>query len=181
MAKTTGWKGVGAIFIEIGVLFIVAGICLSILVLTDFSIGLIVIGITMILIGRFVFKYMGHGMRVRTVVIIAIMIIAAVAIATDEPKKPRKTTPKAGVLVVAEYAVKRALKSPSTADFPYLGNSLKYDAEENIYSISSYVDSQNGFGATVRARFFIAYRPVEDCANYSADACWEQVGDIIFL
>jgi len=57
----------------------------------------------------------------------------------------------------AEDAVKKSLKSPSTAKFPrtiekdkhikYLGN--------KEYQIDSWVDSQNSFGAMIRSKFSI--------------------------
>jgi len=52
----------------------------------------------------------------------------------------------------ANFKVENSLKSPSTADFPWgveaeaLGNSK--------YGVDSYVDSQNGFGATIRTDFY---------------------------
>lgn len=55
----------------------------------------------------------------------------------------------------AEDFVKKNLKSPSTADFPGT-----YEKDEHItdlgggkYKIKSWVDSQNGFGATIRTKF----------------------------
>lgn len=55
--------------------------------------------------------------------------------------------------LMAKDFIKEKLKSPSTADFPYECN-WKADSE-NTYTIKSYVDSQNGFGATIRTNFII--------------------------
>lgn len=70
-------------------------------------------------------------------------------------------TEKAYMIQIGEGLVKECLKSPSTAKFP--GSFLMpYDGwgmsqEGLIYKISSYVDSQNSFGATVRSNFYIEF------------------------
>ncbi len=55
--------------------------------------------------------------------------------------------------VQAQNFVKSVLKSPSSADFPFLGSGTKIS--EDIYKITSYVDSQNGFGAMIRSDYSI--------------------------
>lgn len=55
---------------------------------------------------------------------------------------------------VAEDEVKARLKSPSTADFPIMdieNHTTKIDSV--TFKINSYVDSQNGFGATIRSNW----------------------------
>jgi hypothetical protein len=55
-----------------------------------------------------------------------------------------------------ETFVKKRLKSPSKAEFPGVFDGkvdhVTYDGM-GVYNISSYVDSQNSFGATIRTRF----------------------------
>lgn len=51
-----------------------------------------------------------------------------------------------------QKAVTRALKSPSTAVFQPI-NDMTIKPAKGGYAIHGYVDSQNGFGATVRSRF----------------------------
>ena len=55
----------------------------------------------------------------------------------------------------AEEFVKKRLKSPSTAEFPgtFEKNDHIKELGNNEYLISSWVDSQNGFGAMIRSRF----------------------------
>lgn len=58
-------------------------------------------------------------------------------------------------LILAEDIIKEKLKSPSTAEFPGLFESInhvKYIGD-NKYQIDSWVDSQNSFGATIRTRY----------------------------
>jgi len=56
--------------------------------------------------------------------------------------------------ICAEQAVKQRLQSPSTAEFEWFGF---HDSVEHLgfdkYSIDSYVDSENGFGAKIRTYF----------------------------
>lgn len=52
----------------------------------------------------------------------------------------------------AQDAVERRLVSPATADFPWSPTSSIYTGDWK-YTIKSYVDAQNAFGATVRLRW----------------------------
>jgi hypothetical protein len=54
---------------------------------------------------------------------------------------------------IIEQFVSDKLKSPSTAEFEF-GLSSKIDkVGSRDYEVDSYVDSQNGFGATIRTNF----------------------------
>lgn len=55
--------------------------------------------------------------------------------------------------VQAKNFVSSVLKSPSTADFPFLGGGTSVGS--NTYRVTSYVDSQNGFGAMIRSNYDI--------------------------
>jgi len=47
--------------------------------------------------------------------------------------------------------IKRRLKAPSTADFPWSADSTQREGQ--TYVVFSYVDSQNGFGAMLRSQW----------------------------
>lgn len=67
----------------------------------------------------------------------------------------------------AEEYVKQCLISPSTAKFPGLvleRNEWKVSRKKDVVTISSYVDSQNGFGAMLRSNFIIQI-------SYSTNEC----------
>ena len=51
-----------------------------------------------------------------------------------------------------EDLVKNSLKSPSTADFPWK-NDWTFTPVDGGYQASSYVDSENSFGAELRSNF----------------------------
>tara|TARA_R110002051_G_C8547911_1_gene472193 strand:- start:4 stop:384 length:381 start_codon:yes stop_codon:yes gene_type:complete len=54
----------------------------------------------------------------------------------------------------AQEFVKRNLRSPSTADFPY-GSSNVFKNGKHKAFVRGYVDSQNGFGGIVRSNWSI--------------------------
>lgn len=59
---------------------------------------------------------------------------------------------------IAKDEVKKKLKSPSTAKFPfsYNGQSIKKSFDDK-YQIISYVDAENSLGATVRVNFIVEF------------------------
>lgn len=60
--------------------------------------------------------------------------------------------------IIKDY-VKQNLKSPKTADFPGK-TSVKIVKVKDVYTIYGYVDSQNGFGATVRTDYTAAVQQI---------------------
>ena len=51
--------------------------------------------------------------------------------------------------------MKKQLKSPSTAEFPWYDKSFVKDLGDCTFEVTGYVDGQNGFGATVRNNFVV--------------------------
>lgn len=96
----------------------------------------------------------------KNLIYIGIIIIAALVIfggSDDSPSSPSTQTSARDnstmAYVQAKNFVKPVLKSPSTADFPFLGSGTKVG--ENTYKVTSYVDAQNSFGAAIRNDFSI--------------------------
>lgn len=60
----------------------------------------------------------------------------------------------------AEDAIKKLLKSPSTAEFPsrVWSDGWGISISDGIVTVSSYVDAQNSFGAMLRSYFTVQYR-----------------------
>ena len=54
--------------------------------------------------------------------------------------------------ITAQDHVRKRLRSPVSADFPFLDFTAKKSGPCRL-TIRSYVDAQNGFGATIRTRF----------------------------
>lgn len=64
--------------------------------------------------------------------------------------------------VMAQFFVEDRLKSPSTADFPPCRDWVIAYVGNQTYVGSGYVDSQNSFGATVRAPFTFELQDKQD-------------------
>ena len=69
---------------------------------------------------------------------------------------------KATLQTDCEQRVKAILLSPSTADFPWFDWEFSKDYYTGIVTISSYVDSQNAFGAEIRSYFTFMYELSEN-------------------
>jgi len=68
--------------------------------------------------------------------------------------------------LAARDFVERTLKAPSTAEFAPLSESnyaTNYK-DKTVYTVNSYVDAQNSFGAKIRTRFTVTmkYEPTTD-------------------
>lgn len=75
------------------------------------------------------------------------------SIGSFDVEQQTKTAPdEAEAYVIARNYVKLALKSPATADFP-LFDETSINLGDGRFRSSSYVDSQNSFGATVRSNW----------------------------
>jgi len=94
-----------------------------------------------------------------SVLIIAVVLISVMfflGIFSDGSSTDNSTsTNKFLAYDYAEQFVKKELKSPSTADFPGFSEKKEHisDMGGGRYKISSWVDSQNSFGAQIRTSF----------------------------
>lgn len=64
--------------------------------------------------------------------------------------------------VEAQQYVIQILKSPSTADFPTFFGCSVVDLGDNKYKVTSYVDSQNSFGAKIRSHWSVIFQTFND-------------------
>ncbi|MGB3897113.1 MAG: hypothetical protein WA973_00995 [Mesorhizobium sp.] len=69
--------------------------------------------------------------------------------------------------VMSQEFVRRQLKAPSTAEFPYITNdqvavSTKPDC---MFRVIAWVDAQNGFGAQIRSRYVVDLKLLDDEAG----------------
>lgn len=68
----------------------------------------------------------------------------------SQPEQPTAYDYEQSAIAYAEPYIKRSLKSPSTADFC---RGTATSIGENKYKVSSCVDSQNSYGATLRSNW----------------------------
>ena len=71
--------------------------------------------------------------------------------------------------IISQSFVKEILKAPATADFP-LGEYSHIQNDEDTYTVSSYVDSENGFGANVRNNWTVTL--THNGGDWSAQSNW---------
>jgi flagellar basal body-associated protein FliL len=76
---------------------------------------------------------------------------------TPEPTKTEEAYDKYLLTIVTEDVIKMNLVSPSTAEFPGPLQEWTIIDTENSVIVSSYVDSENAFGAMVRNTFTVEY------------------------
>ncbi|OFW89289.1 MAG: hypothetical protein A3B66_00440 [Alphaproteobacteria bacterium RIFCSPHIGHO2_02_FULL_46_13] len=55
--------------------------------------------------------------------------------------------------IKCEYAVRNSLIAPSTADFPLYADYVGVDPHTKVFTVKSYVDAQNTFGAMIRSNY----------------------------
>tara|TARA_R110001592_G_scaffold172887_1_gene411434 strand:+ start:562 stop:912 length:351 start_codon:yes stop_codon:yes gene_type:complete len=89
---------------------------------------------------------------------ISVLAIIISGCASPEEKEAKACSDTIMAFVMSQNVVEKALKSPSTASFPSISDSnvnVVYLSNEQgcKHYVSAYVDSQNGFGATVRSTY----------------------------
>lgn len=74
---------------------------------------------------------------------------------------PRPPHDRATAYVMCQQWLEERLKSPASADYPFGGSAEMKDLGEGKYSIASYVDAQNSFGAMMRINYSCTTQWVE--------------------
>jgi hypothetical protein len=102
-----------------------------------------------------------------------VVFVIAMAIGSNDrggsgSNSPSPDDEKRDAYIGAQIIVEHYLKAPSTADFPYSGDASITRNSDGSYTIYSYVDSQNSFGAKIRTHFTITVRGSGD--NWKEDA-----------
>lgn len=76
--------------------------------------------------------------------------------------------------IMSQTVVERMLRSPASADFPSFfdaqvtSNQTSKNDNMCVFYVDGYVDAQNGFGATVRSRFFVEIQHDSDEGTWRA-------------
>ena len=89
--------------------------------------------------------------------VLGAFLILAFGSAEEDPEKKAQREEygdKLGAWVMAQLFVEQRLKSPGTAEYGWQrADECVTDMGEGEYLVQGWVDSQNSFGATVRAKF----------------------------
>ena len=111
-----------------------------------------------------------HGKKINVIagVITAAVLVGFLAIpepdmCSDHPQA------KARAYSIAKDYMEDRLRSPSTASFQSFRSTIVQQGEPCYFHISSYVDAQNGFGATIRTHFALSVRYDQNTGRYYLD------------
>jgi hypothetical protein len=98
---------------------------------------------------------------IATFLVIAFVIWAVVSCSKslDEASKT-PADPAIAASVCAQNKVEAMLKSPKSADFPWLIEAVLQ--KDGSYGVQSYVDAQNSFGAIIRTNFVCKVKVIMD-------------------
>lgn len=104
----------------------------------------------------------GKGCLLLVLIFFGFIVIVTVIGSQSTPKDANtskgSTSPSTSMAgVIAKSFVKQSLKSPSTAEFPWL-DIKSVDLGSGRFKVSSYVDSQNGFGAQIRSNWIVVLK-----------------------
>lgn len=72
------------------------------------------------------------------------------------------------VYVASQLIVEDYLKSPSSAKYPLSSEATISKTNDHSYTVATYVDSQNSFGAIVRSKYVVEITYNNDWSKYSA-------------
>ena len=86
-----------------------------------------------------------------------------------------------GIIVsTVQEEVEKQLKSPKSADFPWNFDeyNITYQGETDdglyMYTVTSYVDATNSFGAEIRTKYICAISVTKDLKNYKAIVVFDE-------
>lgn len=91
------------------------------------------------------------------VALLLVGVVVAVAagywLLTSGDARPTECGDETMAYVMSQNFVKRQLRSPGGADFPTMPTAKSVRTGECSFSVVSYVDAQNGFGAMIRSNY----------------------------
>jgi hypothetical protein len=106
-------------------------------------------------------KVLKYTLTAIAVFVCAIGFIALMAHSEDMAKT--KEPNKIEAYTMAEQFVQKRLKAPSTAKFPYSSEAtIDYDSGTKEWTVNSYVDAQNSFGAMMRTNYTVKVKYLGD-------------------
>lgn len=87
------------------------------------------------------------------VVVSSVLIWSKSGETTSDNTQNRHQSSDTSAFVQCKNFVQERLRAPATADFPFLERT-SWDMGNNTWVVKSHVDSQNGFGAMIRSKWY---------------------------
>lgn len=92
----------------------------------------------------------------------------------EEEKQEKKLRDfKTDACVMSHVYLSRMLKSPKTAKYPACDYSDVIQIDEDTWTVTSYVDSQNGFGAMIRKNYWMQLEYYAGDWKYVDSGLWD--------
>ncbi|WP_299116853.1 hypothetical protein [uncultured Winogradskyella sp.] len=102
--------------------------------------------------------------ELKAIILLVAVIILAAMCSDNSDKSNKDYTPTSwDALRYSQEKIKGLLKSPSTAEFPSISEKAKHvSGSYPTFTINSWVDSENGFGAMIRSNYSCEVYYVDD-------------------
>lgn len=101
-------------------------------------------------------------------ILISIFVIIAgtIFLVWNYSKPNQKEKIESTVVMLSQQAVESKLKAPKTADFPVSYDNYAIHQNGDVYTVTSYVDAENSFGAKIRSNFTVELVYHSDAEEY---------------
>jgi hypothetical protein len=103
------------------------------------------------------------------------LAIIALALALPSCASSDPCTSDITAFVMAQDFIRRDLRSPSTAEFPLINaegvssTPTTTKTGQCAFTVRTFVDAQNGFGATIRQNYTVTVVPDPDGVNWTME------------
>lgn len=94
---------------------------------------------------------------------------------SDSVSEDIVTPDKFSAHFIAKEMIKGMLKDPEGAEFPSITDIQITNLGNGTWTVLGYVDGKNGFGATQRVKYKVEMHAKEQCNDYQAFQCWDDV------
>ncbi|RPI06745.1 MAG: hypothetical protein EHM64_01860 [Ignavibacteriae bacterium] len=94
-------------------------------------------------------------------IILGVFAFIVIANLFSDSGTQSKDSLRTNAYTMAKHFIKEQLTSPASADFASMSESNISTKDGVTFTISSYVDSQNSFGAVIRTNFVVKIRYIE--------------------
>lgn len=109
-------------------------------------------------------KRLNLALKILIPLVVIFGIMAIILMVKFPSKKEEDITP--ALVTIAQKEVKQNLKAPATADFPSAYSEYEFRNNGDVYYVSSYVDSENSFGAKLRSKYVIKFEYYPERKEY---------------
>lgn len=111
-------------------------------------------------------NYKRGNKRILLIAVVSIFVVVFVALLIKLHEVNRIDDTISALITISQEAVESKLKAPKTAEFPLGYDEYEIQQNGNTYTVSSYVDAENSFGAKIRNTFTVQFEYYSDSKRY---------------